>query len=212
MPLSSDKKKQIIKQLKEHTDIAEYAFKNALKNQALSEDQLWFLVENIEIISVLKPVISANRQGQKKSSEKNNKKFRDEAKSAKIKVKELEDENTTLKQKIDNLLTELFDIENSELYQLGKWLKNALSKTGTERDKDLIDKELVHKEFYNNTVTIAKAEFERRDNEDREIESEYLHTVQNLEARIDYLRKIADKSEKFVKDNHGNDTWNNLIK
>lgn len=70
MSLSSYERKQIIKQLKEHTAIAEYAFKNALKKQTLSEEELLFLVENIEIISVLKPIVSANRQGQKKSSEK----------------------------------------------------------------------------------------------------------------------------------------------
>ncbi|MEM9508135.1 MAG: hypothetical protein AAGA16_10690 [Cyanobacteria bacterium P01_E01_bin.35] len=133
MPLSSDEKKQIIKQLKKHTDIAEYAFKDALKKQTLSEAELLFLVENIKIISVLKPVIKANRDRQRNDSRKNNDKLRNATKSANIKVQELEQENITLKQKIDNLLRDLLDIENSEIYRLGQWLKNSLSMTGNER-------------------------------------------------------------------------------
>ena len=203
MSLSSDEKKSIIKQLKEHTDVAEYAFKDALKKQTLSEYKLLFLVDNIEIISVLKPVIKANRDRQRNDSRKNNDKLRNETKSANIKVQELEQENITLKQKIDNLLRDLFDIENSEIYRLGQWLRNSLSKTGTERDQALIKKDLVHKEFYNNTVS---------DEVDKQIEAEYLAKIKSFEERVDDLRKINEKSKKFIKDKHGDDTWKDLIK
>ncbi|MEM8718594.1 MAG: hypothetical protein AAGE84_04700 [Cyanobacteria bacterium P01_G01_bin.39] len=212
MSLSSDEKKLIIKQLKEHTDVAEYAFKDALKKQTLSEDELLFLLDNIKIISVLRPVIKANRDIRRNDSRKNNDKLRNETNSANIKVKELEQENTTLKQKIDNLLQELLDIDNSEIYRLGQWLKNSLSKTGTERDQGLIEKDLVHKEFYNTTVEEAEAESNRRDKEDKQIEAEYLVKIKSFEERVDYLREINKKSKKFIKDNHGDDTWNDLIK
>ncbi|MEM7760236.1 MAG: hypothetical protein AAF298_19225 [Cyanobacteria bacterium P01_A01_bin.40] len=212
MSLSSDERKLIIKRLKEYTDVAEYAFKDALKKQTLSEDELLFLVDNIEIISVLKPVIKANRDRQRNDSRKNNDKLRNETKSANIKVQELEQENITLKQKIDNLLRDLLDIENSEIYRLGQWLKQALSKTGSERDQVLLEKELVHKEFYNNTVKKAQTESEIRDEDDREIESEYLKIVKSFTERVDYLREINEKSKKFIKDNHGDDAWNDLIK
>lgn len=212
MPLSSDEKKQIIKLLKEHTAIAEYAFKDALKKQTLSEEKLLFLAQNIEILAVLKPVISANRSGQKVSSEKNNRKHREVAKSASIKVQELEQENLTLKQKIDNLLKEFLDLESSEIYQLCQWLKKALSKTGANRDEALIEKELVHKEFYNGKIKQAEVESVRRDEEDKRTEEEYQKIVNSFQTRIDYLKQVNEKSQKFIQDNHGLNVWNELIK
>lgn len=211
MPLSADEKKQIIKRLKEHTAVAEYAFKDALKKQTLSEEELLFLEQNLDIVAVLKPVITANRSGQKASSEKNNRKHREAARTAEIEVQKLEQENFTLKQKIDNLLEDLLDLKNSEIYQLGQWLKRSLLKTGTERDKALIEKELVHKDFYNGKIKEAEAESLRRDEEDREIEEEYKDVVSNFESRVDYLKQINEKSKKFIIDNHGSSVWNDLI-
>ncbi len=211
MPLSSDEKKQIIKRLKEHTAIAMYAFEDALKKHTLSEEELLFLEQNIEILAVLKPVITVNRGGQKVSSEKNNRKHREAAESANIKVQELEKENFTLKQKVDNLLKELLNIENSEIYQLGQWLKRSLLKTGTDRDEALIEKELVHKEFYNGKIKETELESLRRDEEDKQIEEEYKSIVNNFQKRIDYLKRVNEKSEKFIKDNHGSNVWNDLI-
>ncbi len=211
MSLSSDEKKQIIKRLKEHTAIAMYAFEDALKKQTLSAEELLFLDKNIEIIAVLKPVITANRSGQKISSEKSNKKYREAAKSAEIKAQELEKENLTLKQKIDNLLKDLLKLENSEIYQLGQWLKMSLSKAGKDRDSALIEKDLVHKEFYNSRIKEAEEESLRRDKEDKEIEEEYKNIVNEFQQRIDYLRQINDKSKKFIVDNYGLDLWNSLI-
>ena len=211
MALSADEKKQIIKRLKEHTAIAEYAFKDALKKQTLSEEELLFLEQNLEIIAVLKPVITANRSGQKSSSEKNNRKHREAAKTAKIEVQKLEQENFTLKQKIDNLLKDLLDLKNSEIYQLGQWLKKSLSEVGTERNEALIEKELVHKDFYNGNVKKAEEESLRRDEEDRKIEEEYKAIVSNFESRVDYLKQVNEKSKKFIIDNHGSSVWNDLI-
>ena len=211
MSLSSEEQKQIIKRLKEHTAIAEYAFQDALKKQTLSSGDLLFLEEHLEIISVLKPVVSANRNGQKASSTKNNEKYRDAAKSAKIKVQELEQENFTLKQKIENLLQDFLDFEASEIYRLGQWLKNALAKTGTLRDETLLGQQLVHKDFYNGKIGEAELESIRRDESDRETETGYQIMVDNFQSRIDYLRKVSEKSKQFIEKNHGTDTWNDLI-
>lgn len=211
MSLSADERRQIIKRLKEHTAIAEYAFKDALKKQTLSSEDLLFLSEHLEIISVLKPVIKANRNGQKASSRKNNDKYREAATSANIKVQELEQENSTLKQKIENLLQDLIDFEASEIYQLGQWLKNALAKRGTLRDEALLSQELVHKDFYNSKIKKAELESIRRDKSDQKMEAEYQTIVDDFQSRIDYLRKVSDKSEQFIKKNHGIDTWDDLI-
>lgn len=211
MSLSSNEQKQIIKRLTEHTAIAEYAFKDALKKQTLSSEDLLFLMKHLEIISVLKPVVKANRNGQRASSTKNNEKYRKQAKSANIKVQELEQENFTLKQKIENLLQDLLDVEASEIYQLGQWLKNALAQTGRLRDETLLEKKLVHKDFYNGKIEEAELESIRRDESDRKTETEYKSMVNDFELRIDYLRKVSEKSEQFIKRNHGTDIWNDLI-
>lgn len=207
MSLSKNERKQIIEKLKKHTDVAMYAFEDALKNQSLSEDELLFLERNLEIISVLKPVIKANRNGQKKSSRKRNDKYREEAKFANNKVQELEEENFSLKQKIDNLFNELLDIKNSEIYQLGKWLKEALATRGEKRNKILKEKDLVDKEFYNSTVRKFEDESIRRDEEDKNLEEEYKKIIGDFEKRIDYLREVNRKARKFIIDNHGEDFW-----
>lgn len=52
MSLLAGEKEQIIEKLKEHTAVAKYAFKDALREHTLSEEELLFLEQNIEIISV----------------------------------------------------------------------------------------------------------------------------------------------------------------
>lgn len=127
MSLSTDERKQIIKRLKEHTAVAEHAFRDALKKQILSEEELILLNQNLEIISLLKPIINTYISEQKANWVKNNKKYQEAAKSANIKVRDLEKENLILKQKIDNLFQDLINLENSEIYQLIRTMVKKLS-------------------------------------------------------------------------------------
>lgn len=55
-------------------------------------------------------------------------------------------------QEANQKLKEFLDIQNSEIINAGKWLISAFSKKGEERKVKLSEKDLVHKEDYNDTV------------------------------------------------------------
>ena len=79
--------------------------------------------------------------------------------------------------------------------------------TGQERKKTLLEKELVHKENYNEAVS------DLRDTittvvEIRERSTEVAQeTIESLEKRIDTLKGQLSSIEQYVSSNYGTDKW-----
>ena len=211
MSLSTDEKKQIIRKLKEHTDVAIYAFEDALKKHTLSEEELLFLEKNIEIISVLKPVIKANRDGARARSKKRNQDHRDRAIDAENRAQELVEENLSLKQQIDKLLKQLIDFEQSPIYQLGERLTRALSLSGEDKVDALATEGLVDKDFHNGKIREIENMLDEIIKDKESTEEEYNRMISEFQERIDYIRKICDRSEEFIITNYGGDTWTYLV-
>ncbi len=49
-------------------------------------------------------------------------------------------------------LKQFLDPKNSEIYKAGYWLINTLLKVGQDRKRSLLEKDLVHKNDYNDTI------------------------------------------------------------
>jgi hypothetical protein len=58
--------------------------------------------------------------------------------------------------KANTKLKQFIDLQNSELYKVGQWLVNALSKVGQNRKQSLFSTDLVHKDDYNQAITDLK--------------------------------------------------------
>lgn len=173
MKLSKSERKEVVKKLAAGTSVAGYAFDDALKKKKITEEQLLAMVEHLEILELLSPVIRQNRWKQGKRTEEANKK-----------TKEVEQELKTVKQK-------LIDFESSEIYQLGKWLMEKLSLSGKERKQELAKQNLVHiadhKEDLGELVETLQ-EHNRIANEQLE---ENEQTIQSLENTIDHLTRVV---------------------
>lgn len=89
----------------------------------MTDEQVIQAAEHLEILSLLKDANNFNRYSQGLKTREANEK-----------------------------LKAFLDPQHSEILSAGKWLLNALSKSGGDRKQTLLEKELVHKEDYNDTV------------------------------------------------------------
>jgi hypothetical protein len=109
-------------------------------------------------------------------------------------------------------LKQFIELDNSELYKAGKWLVDALSRSGQERKRDLLAKGLLHKDDYNHAIidltdTIATQEEAQKQQTQTSIE-----IIERLEITNDSLRaKLVDIKVYIIK-KHGIDDWNNISK
>jgi hypothetical protein len=109
-------------------------------------------------------------------------------------------------------LKQFIELDNSELYKAGKWLVDALSKSGQERKRDLLAKGLLHKDDYNHAIvdltdTIATQEAAQKQQTENSIQ-----IIERLEITNDSLRvKLIDIKAYIIK-KHGMDDWNNVSK
>ena len=188
MKLSKAEREEAINKLKDSTAIAKYAFYDALKKNKITDEQLLTMVEYSEIMGMLKPVISANRTGQKNRT-----------RAANIKTEKAEKELATLRQKFEDFK----NIENSEILKLGKWLGNAFSLTGQNRKTELAKKNLVHIQDYQNDVgdlvSTVKEHHKIADEQLQENEK----TILNLQNTIDNQTKVllAQKDREITEKN-----------
>ena len=90
-------------------------------DKKLTDKEVIKAAENLEVLRIIRPANNYNRY---------------------IQGKRTADANAKLKQ--------FLNITNSEIYQTGQWLFDALSKVGQSRKESLLEKNLVHKEDYNN--------------------------------------------------------------
>jgi|GEM_PF-4968577 len=172
MELSKSEREEAIKKLKESTSVAKYAFYDALKKNKITDEQLLKMVESSEVMAMLKPVISENRLGQgNRTREANNR------------TKEVETELATLKQKF-------VDFENSEIFQLGKWLMDKLKLSGQSRKTELAKKDLVHIQDYQGDVGDLVSTLQEYNRVANQQLSENEKTIVSLQDTIDNQTKV----------------------
>jgi hypothetical protein len=144
----------------------------------MTDEQVIEAVENLKILELVKESNNYNRNFQKLKTEEAN-----------------------------NKLKKFLTLEHSEVIQAGKWLINAISMTGQERKKTLLEKELVHKENYNETVSDMRdtistvVEISERSTESAQ------ETIGSLENKIDILKGQLSSIQKYISSNYGADKW-----
>lgn len=147
----------------------------------ISDDDLIKLSENLPILELLKKSNDYNRYCQaQKTAEANAK------------------------------LKEFINPHNSEILKAGKWLINAFSKQGEERKSHLLEKNLVHKDEYNQTLgdlTEVINEQQKGLNYQTQIA---IDTIKLLEQKNDELRKQLMKIEQYIINNSGMKKWQEI--
>lgn len=144
----------------------------------MTDEQVVEAVENLKILELVKESNSYNRHCQKLKTEEAN-----------------------------NKLKKFLTLEHSEVFQAGKWLVNAISMTGQDRKKTLLEKELVHKESYNEAVSDLKdtitavVEIGERSTEVAQ------ETIESLEKRIDTLKGQLSSIQQYISSNYGAGKW-----
>lgn len=109
-------------------------------------------------------------------------------------------------------LKEFMNLENSEIIKAGKWLFSALSKTGDTRKSHLLEKDLVHKDNYNETLEDLKQVIkEQRDGLEKQTKLSQ-EKIKSLEERNDDLRNQLEKIKEYITNNFGLNEWNEIRK
>lgn len=107
----------------------------------------------------------------------------------------------------NNKLKKFLNLEHSEVIQAGKWLINAISMTGQERKKTLLEKELVHKENYNEAVSDLRDTITTVVEIGESSTEVAQETINSLEKRIDTLKGQLSSIEQYISSNYGTDKW-----
>ena len=115
-------------------------------------------------------------------------------------------EHTSVVAQVYRLKKELLNLQKSEIYQAGKWLFNALSKSGDDRRKSLLEKDLVDKIDHNEIVLGMTDTIQVMDETTKQAQEQSNQTIRNLEKSIDNLKNILMikkdselKLKKFLK-------------
>ena len=109
-------------------------------------------------------------------------------------------------------LKEFLSVEKSEIYQAGQWLVNCFSKKGPERRDNLLEKDLVHKDDYNQTVSgLRETLKEYKEITDKKID-ENISNIAQIEITNDKLRKQLGNIKEYIRRNHGKQEWERIAK
>ncbi|HBL12261.1 MAG TPA: hypothetical protein DD379_12795 [Cyanobacteria bacterium UBA11162] len=109
-------------------------------------------------------------------------------------------------------LKQFLDPKNSEIYKAGQWLVSALSKVGQDRKQSLLEKELVHKDDYNEAVTDLTDTIQTQKSGIIQQNSEAKTKIIELENRVDSLRWQLSVIQDYIINNHGAKQWQNIAK
>lgn len=147
----------------------------------ISDSDLIRLSENLQILELLKKSNDYNRYCQaQKTAEANAK------------------------------LKEFVNLQNSEILKAGKWLFSALSKQGEDRKSHLLEKDLVHKDDYNETLGDLTEVIKEQQNGLNEQTQIAVDKIKLLEQKNDQLRKQLMKIEQYIINNSGVKTWQEI--
>jgi hypothetical protein len=110
-------------------------------------------------------------------------------------------------QEANEKLKAFLNPQHSEILSAGKWLLNALSQSGSDRKQTLLEKELVHKEDYNDTVQEMGDSITEIATTSKEALIEAEKKIVKLQKRIDTLRNQLSKIETYISSNYGPAKW-----
>ncbi|NER52473.1 MAG: hypothetical protein F6J92_38715 [Symploca sp. SIO1A3] len=109
-------------------------------------------------------------------------------------------------------LKQFLDPKNSEIYKAGSWLINSLSKGGQDRKQSLLERDLVHKNDYNNTVNDLRDTIETQKDGISQQTSEAKSKISALENRVDSLKGQLGFIQTYIINNYGLRQWQNIAK
>lgn len=115
-------------------------------------------------------------------------------------------------QEANEKLKAFLNPQHSEILSAGKWLLNAFSKSGSDRKQTLLEKELVHKEDYNNTVQGMQDDVTSVREISEEAIAEAETTIAALENRIDTLKGQLSKIQDYISLKYGKKEWQEIKK
>lgn len=107
-------------------------------------------------------------------------------------------------------LKSFLDPQNSEIVTAGRWLLNAFSKNGSERQQALLERDLVHKEDYNTTVLDMRETISTMKEITSNSTQEAGEKVKILERRNDILRRQLSSIEEYIRNNYGVAEWKSI--
>ncbi|QDZ41648.1 hypothetical protein FRE64_16880 (plasmid) [Euhalothece natronophila Z-M001] len=174
--MNKRERNRLIKQISHASGIAQYALKQKMTDEEVSE-----AAKNLKVLALIKSANTYNRYCQAQ------------------KTKEANDK-----------LKAFLDPKNSEIISAGKWLLNALSKEGKERQNTLLEKDLVHKEDYNATTSDLRDTISTIENVARESTQQSAEKIRILEKRIDTLQKQLSSIQKYIQNNYGAQVWKDI--
>jgi hypothetical protein len=152
-------------------------------SKKMTDEQVVEAVEHLEILELIKDANNYNRHCQRqKTAEANNK------------------------------LKEFVSLDNSEFVKAGKWLLNAISMTGKERKATLLEKEILHKDDYNEMLSEMKDTIETILDSSESSIKEAETTIKSLEKKIDSLKIQLLKIQEYISINHSLDEWKLIAK
>jgi bacterioferritin (cytochrome b1) len=109
-------------------------------------------------------------------------------------------------------LKQFIDLKNSEIYKAGHWLINALSKIGQDRKQSLLEKDLVHKNDYNETVTDLRDTIKTQQDGITQQTSEAKDKIIALENTVDSLKGQLSFVQNYIINKYGGNQWQNIAK
>lgn len=115
-------------------------------------------------------------------------------------------------QEANEKLKAFLNPQHSEILNAGRWLLNALSKSGSDRKQVLLEKELVHKEDYNITVQSVRNDVKSVQEISEEAITEAQATISALESRIDILKNQLSKIQDYISFKYGKKEWQEIKK
>jgi hypothetical protein len=149
--------------------------------QKMTDEQIIEAAKHLKIFQLIKPANNYNRYCQsQKTSEANNK------------------------------LKEFIDLKNSEIVKAGQWLLNSFSKQRSERKQALLEKDLVHKEDYNETVLGMRDTITTMQGDITDAFDDAQNKIVTLEQRIDTLKSQLSQIQQYISNNYGVDKWKTI--
>ncbi|NEO54467.1 MAG: hypothetical protein F6K54_16100 [Okeania sp. SIO3B5] len=168
----------------------------------LTDDDILEVYENLRPLQIVKPANTYNRYMLSQNTGEANKK----AKMAETKAN-AEKERAD---RAESQLQQFLNPENSELLQIGRWLKNALSKVGKERAELLKEKDLVHKTDYEHHVEDIKDAMEEHQQIAEEVVLESHQLKKEVNTKLDVLRHQQNMTKKYIIKHYGMDIWQKI--
>lgn len=109
-------------------------------------------------------------------------------------------------------LKDFIQLDNSEVIKAGKWLLNAVSLTGKDRSKALLEKDLVHKENYNEMLSDTRDTIINLTESSKDSIEKAAEIIKNFQAKNDVLRKEMSLLKIYICSNYGNKEWKKIEK